>query len=546
MTKFNSILDAFTHWETTTADAIFLNQPVNGKNVPYSFYKAGQEARKIAARLQSYNLPEKSHIALLSKNCAHWMISDIAIMMAGYVSVPIYPTLNAESVNQILVHSDARAIIIGKLDNYEAQRSGIPDIHKISIELYNNNEGESWEQIVDTTAPLIKTNEAKKDDLLTIIYTSGTTGTPKGVMHSVGNFIESVTTLADFFNIPKQAKQFSYLPSAHIAERIGGLVGVINGANIFFPESLETFASDLAKTQPDTFGSVPRILDKFQEKILEKIPQKKLSRLLKIPVINTIVKNKLKEKLGLKNAKTIICGAAPVAASTIKWYKKIGLDILQMYGMTEDCIVSHANLHHANKIGSAGKALPGVTRKLSAEGEILIKNNCLMKGYYKSPELTAEVFTEDGFIRTGDIGEFDHDGFLNITGRAKDKFKTDKGKYISPATIEKLLTGNPNVEMRCVVGTGIPQPILLVTLSETGRKQDRVGLSKSLLDDISSVNPILEKHERIQKIIVMKEDWTVDNGLVTPSLKIKRNAIEKIHEPYYKQWFEKEEAVLFE
>ena len=547
MQKFNSLLDAFLYWEKETPNRVFLRQPLDNKVVNYTFIEAGEEARKVAAKIKSYKLPERSHIALLSKNCAHWIMSDLAIMMANCVSIPIYPTLNAASVNQILTHSDSKVIIIGKLDDYESQKSGVPDIHKISISLYDENEGEFWEDIIKTESPIASMPNFNSEDLHTIIYTSGTTGTPKGVMHTVGNLIESTSIIDSIMNLPKQARLFSYLPLAHVAERVGiAAHGFIIGAEFSFTQSLETFASDLEKCQPHLFFAVPRIWAKFQEKILESLPQKKLNILLSIPFVNRLIINKLKQKLGLKNAQFIVSGAAPLSPNLIHWFKKIDITIFQVYGMTEDCIMSHCTRPGLNKIGTVGKVVQGVKSKFSEEGEILIKNKCLMKGYYKSPEITASVFDSEGYLKTGDIGEYDHDGYLTITGRVKDQFKTDKGKYISPSPIELQLSKNTDVEQICIVGTGIPQPIALITLSELGQAKSKDSLSNSLIETVNQINPNLEKHERIEKIIIMKEDWTVDNGLTTPTLKLKRNAIEKIHKPFYNEWFKMNDKVIFE
>ncbi len=547
MNQFKSPLEAFLYWEATTPKRIFLNQPINGKIISYTFSQAGEEARKIASALKGYNLPEHSHVALLSNNCAHWIMSDIAIMMAGYVSIPIYPSLNAEGINQVLVHSESKAIIIGKLEKFEAQKTGIPDIHKICVGLYGNDEGDLWEDIILKEDKLVQVYTQKPDDLHTIIYTSGTTGTPKGVMHSVHNFMEAVSTAKAIFLIPNHCKIFSYLPLAHVAERLAtGTNGIALGAEFSFPESLDTFASDLEKCQPYFFFAVPRIWTKFQEKILSKFPQKKLNVLLKIPLVNNILKKKLKQKLGLSNAKLIISSAAPLAPSIMHWYQKIGITILQGYGMTEDGCMSHFNLPDANKIGTVGKPLPVVKIKLSPEGEICIKNNCLMLGYFKAPEITASVFDGDGYFKTGDIGEYDHDGYLTITGRVKDQFKTDKGKYISPAPLELELSKNTDIEQICIVGTGIPQPIALIILSELGKVKSKEDLCVGLIKTVNQVNPNFEKHEKIEKVVIMKENWTVDNGLTTPTLKVKRNAIEKIHQSYYKSWFKKSEFVIYE
>ena len=548
MPAFNSPLQAFLYWEKRTPSKTFLRQPVNGQLLMYSYQEVGLQARKIAAYLSSHGFEKRAHIALISKNCAHWVIADLAIMMAGFISIPLYPSLDAKSIKQIVKHSEAKAIIVGKLDNFELQYQGMKGLSLIGIELYNISKGTSWETVIDTTEP-IADHEIKypaSDDLHTIIYTSGTTGSPKGVMHSVGNLIKSGEALMSVMAMDENSRVFSYLPLAHVAERVGETLSLVSGAQMTFPESLETFANDLEQTQPTTFFGVPRIYAKFQEKILEKIPQKVLSALLKTPVVNSIVKKKLQTKLGLRQAKMIGCGAAPLSIDLIHWYASIGINIMQLYGMTEDCCVSHANVPGANKIGTVGKAHESVQIKISSDGELLIKNDCLFKGYYKDVEKTVAVFDNEGFFRTGDKGEYDHKGFLTITGRAKDEFKTDKGKYVSPLFLELELAKNSNIETLCVVGTGIPQPMALVTLSELGQNQSRKNLVESFATSLERVNTLFEKHERLEKVVVMKEQWTIENGLITPSLKVRRNAIEKLHQPCYNQWFQLKDQVIFE
>ena len=546
MPDFQSPIEAFLYWEAKAPNQVFLKQPQDDNHITYTYKEVGIQARKIASALKSYNLPERSHIALLSKNCAHWIMADLAIMMAGYVSIPIYPTLNDKSINQILIHSDSKGIIIGKLDDLESQKKGIPDIPIIAVSEYNRNIGKSWEEIIEQNSPIEDVYIPNHDDLHTIIYTSGTTGNPKGVMHTVSNFAVSSNTFVKVMNLPMHLRLFSYLPLAHVAERALCNAGLFLGASISFFDKMETFARDLENTQPHVFFAVPRIWTKFREKILNSMSQKKLNMFLNIPLLNVLVKNKLKQKLGLKSAVYIVSAAAPIASSLVKWYSRIGIKIHQGYGMTEDCCVSHFNLPQSHKIGTVGKTIIGAKAKLSPEGEICIKNNCLMLGYYKSPEATAEVFDDEGYLKTGDIGEFDHDGFLTITGRVKDQFKTDKGKYISPSHIELLLSSNTDIEQICIVGTGIPQPIALITLSELGKVKSKDQLSESLLETVHTINPNLEKHEKLEKIVIMKEDWNVENGLTTPSLKVKRNSIEKIHQPYYKQWFDSSDNVIFE
>lgn len=547
MEKFNFPLQAFAHWVDTTPEKTFLRQPINRVFQEYTYGEADQEVRKIANALKSIGFSEGDHIAILSKNCAHWIMADLAIMMAGCISIPIYPTLGSDSIHEILVHSESKAIIIGKLDDYSQQQSGIPDIPTIGISLYDIDEKHSWEQLVKDHEPMDGVTPQPHENIMTIMYTSGTTGSPKGVMHSVGAFNELINTAIDCIPMPNQPKYFSYLPMTHIAERAGiEMSAIYRGANVSFPESLVTFGEDLALVQPDTFFGVPRIWQKFQEKLLEKMPQKKLDRLTGLPILGNLIKKKIRQKLGLSASVANFSGAAPISISLQEWFAKLGIEIHQAYGMTEDCILSHFNLPGASKFGTVGRPLPGVISKLSDEGEILIGSNCLMKGYFKEAEKTAEMFTKDGFLRTGDIGEFDHDGFLSITGRIKDQFKTDKGKYISPAPIELELLKNTDIDQVCIVGTGIPQPIALIILSELGKAKTQAGLNQSVMDAIKALNPSLENYEKITKAIIMKEDWTVDNGLLTPTLKVKRNRVEANHTSMYQEWFELKDMVIYE
>lgn len=547
MKKFNSPLEAFLHWEEACPDKIFLRQFHKGKTDTLTFRQSGDQIRRMAQEILNKKLPDHSNIALFSKNCEYWVLADLAIMMSGHVSIPIYPTLNAESIKLILEHSDSKLAFIGKLDQYDTQKSAFNKIPKISIAKYGIEEGELWETLIDSNEPLKKIKLPDPKELITIIYTSGTTGNPKGVMHTHENFSNATYNLGMTLTLPKHPQYFSYLPLSHIAERVGLEMGAINfGGVLSFSESLDTFASNLEATQPDLFFAVPRIYAKFKEKILEGLPQKKLNFLLKVPVLNKVLKNKIKFKLGLSKAKYIASGAAPISVNMLKWYNKIGIEIIQAYGMTEDCIISHCNLPGANKIGTVGKFTYGAKAKLSDIGEICVKNNSLLVGYYKNPEETAKVFDKDGYLKTGDLGEYDHDGFLTITGRAKDQFKTDKGKYISPAPIELAIGKNIDIEQVCIVGMGIPQPIMLVIPSAIGKNKSKSDLNDSLLQSILEVNPTLEKHEKIEKAVVMKEDWTVENGLMTPTLKIKRSQVEKIHMPMYRSWFDAEERILYE
>jgi|APTNR8051073442_1049403.scaffolds.fasta_scaffold00001_677 long-chain acyl-CoA synthetase len=547
----NNLVHMFLKWEREIPNNLFFRQPVSGQWKTWTYQQAGEEIRKIASGLLALNLPPRSNIAILSKNCAHWIMADLAIFMAGHVSVPLYANSSAASIKQILEHSESKAIFIGKLDDYQHQKMGIPaNVQKISTSFYGVNNGLIWEDILKNQQPLANVVERDEEELLTIMYTSGTTGVPKGVMFNSKAFDHTTKMIVKYLHswekLPDHPRLFSYLPLCHIAERnLTEMLGCYSGATISFVESLETFAHDLASVQPDLFFGVPRIWAKFQEKILEKMPQKKLDTILKIPVLNTVVKKSIQKKLGLSKAGLKGTAAAPIPVSLLQWFDKLGIRLREIYGMTENCALSHSNQEEI-RFGTVGKAMESVEVRFTEENEILTRHVALMMGYYKEPEMTAQVMTSDGFLKTGDQGRLDEDGFLLITGRIKDLFKTDKGKYISPAPIEMKLQKNSDIEQVCVVGMGIPQPIALVNISAAGKAKSKEELIQSLTASVEEVNPTVEHYEHIKKVVIMKEEWSINNGLMTPTMKVKRNEVEKLKVHHYPEWYAKEGVVVWE
>ena len=548
MKTFDSPLAAFLHWEKTIPNNIYLRQPLNRQHTEWTFKKAGDEIRRIAASLKAYGCKPGDKVALISKNCAHWMMSDLAIMMAGCVSVPIYPTVGPDTIKYIVEHSESKVLIVGKLDDWSTQKAGVPEgMQMISLGFFGGNDGDKWEDLIQKNEPLATVEPRNADDLVTIIYTSGTTGLPKGVMHCWSAMNEISQTLLQVVKTPQQPRFFSYLPLSHVAERIGiNFQGMYRGATVSFPETLDTFPDDLSACQPHIFFAVPRVWAKFQEKIWVKMPEKKLNLFLKIPILKNIVRKKILTALGLSEVGFVVTGAAPISKEMLEWYQKLGVTIHNCYGMTEDGLMSHFNRQDANRFGSVGKPLGKAVAKLDDEGEILVKSPCLMKGYYKDEDKTAAAFTEDGYLRTGDLGEYDKDGYLYIVGRAKDQFKTDKGKYIAPAPIELKLAENAAIEQLCLVGFGIPQPIALVTLSEEGKKLSKEALASSISASISQLNPSLAPYEKVKKAVILQEEWTVENEYLTPTMKLKRNIVEKKHMPNYKKWYDAADAVVFD
>jgi long-chain acyl-CoA synthetase len=551
VTREKSILEYFYHWEKHTPNEVFLKQPFGDDFLDFTWQKAGEQIRKLSNYIKSLGLAPKSNIALISKNCAEWIITDLAIMHSGHVSVPMYPTLTAPQVNQILVHSEAKLVFIGKLDDWQHMKAGIPsNLQCISFPNYNaDDEHAQWDDImanypIDTQDTLPNGNE-----LFTIIYTSGTTGNPKGVMVDFAAVSECLYATRNFVFAERTGTRFfSYLPLCHIAERnIVESLAVVTGGVIFFAENLDTFSKNLQNANPTHFLAVPRIWTKFQLGILSKLPQKKLNILLRIPIVSSLIKKKIKKGLGLSETWMCYTGAAPMPVSLIQWFGKLGIDIHEAYGMTENLGAVCMMPLGKKVVGSVGKVYPGMEVNIDKDtGEILTRSKWNMLGYYKEPQMTAETLDKEGWIHTGDVGELDNDGYLKITGRVKEMYKTSKGEYVAPAQIEMGFAENSNVEQICVVGQNLPQPLALVVLSDIGRKVSRAELVENFKEQLNTLNPTLKSYEKVKKIVILKELWTVENNKMTPTMKIKRNVIEKEFEPSYEKWYEDSEVIIFE
>jgi long-subunit acyl-CoA synthetase (AMP-forming) len=440
--QYLSPLEKLYHWEQHFSEKIYLRQPLNGKLIHFTWADTGREVRKMAAYLKSLNLPAGSKIGILSKNYAYWIIADLAIMMSGHVSVPLYPNLNAKSLSQILLHSETKILFVGKLDGFDSMRSGIPDhVHCISLPYYDHQEFDKWTGLVKDIKAIKENVIPSPQSLASIIYTSGTSGIPKGVMHTFHNFAFACTHALAVAKVGNDSRFFSYLPLSHIAERLLVEMGSLySGGSISFAESIETFSKNLNDAQPTVFLAVPRIWAKFREEIFKKIPPPKLNLLLSIPLLSFYVKKKIKSSLGLNKASNIFTGAAAAPVSLLEWFQKLDINIQEAYAMTENCCYSHVTLNDQIRPGYVGKALPQCDVRFSEEKEILIKHQALMKAYYNDAEATKLCFTDDGYFKTGDTGEIDSEGFLKITGRVKDIFKSSKGKYISPLPIDLILS----------------------------------------------------------------------------------------------------------
>lgn len=540
--------------EKNRADELYLTQPLDdGAIDTYSWARFMDETRRIAAYIKAQNFPEKSQIALLSKNCAHFLMTDLAIWMAGHVSVALYPTLNADTVEYILNHSEAKMLFVGKLDTWDDMKKGVPkDMPLVSFPLAPANDYTTWNDILQEYEPLEGEPTRPASDMALIMYTSGTTGKPKGVMHSFGSISAASHLIVEALHISKGDRMLSYLPLAHAMERwLVDTCGLVAGFEIYFAQSLNTFVEDLQRARPTLFISVPRLWLKFHTGILKKIPAKKLAFMLKVPILNNLVRKKVLTALGLQHARVAGSGSAPISGELLHWYRDLGLELLEGYGMSENFSCSHINMPGKAKVGTVGTPYPGVECKISKEGEILVKSPGDMMGYYKLAEQSKESLTEDGFLKTGDRGEVDSVGRLKITGRTKELFKTSKGKYIAPAPIENIINTSPRVELSCVSGSGHAKAYGIVMLSEDlykklGDDALRSSIEDDLRDLLQEVNSKVESFEQLQFFAVANKAWTIEEDLLTPTQKIKRANIEALFDPHLEKWYAAKQEVIWQ
>lgn len=539
-----SIQDQILHRAQSTPQQLYLSQAIDRQWRQWNWHQAVDEARNMATALRALGLEPGDRVAIISRNCAHWILADMAIILAGLVSVPIYPTAKAETIRGVLDHSEARLAFIGKLEQPESQLAGLPEgLNTVAFPYPGCRGQHAWDDLLAAHAGQFQLISRQPEDLATLLYTSGSTGTPKGAMHSHANFAWVGQNLPTALGVSGPQRVLSYLPLSHCTERAYvEAASFYSEMSLYFAESIDTFMEDLAEARPTLFGSVPRLWKKFQLGILAKLPQKKLDLLLRIPLVSGLIKGKIKRGLGLDQATWFASGSAPIAESLLEWWDRIDVPIHEGWGMTETFAYGTSLPHgQTPRYGTISKALPGVELAVSDDQELLIRCPCLMQGYYKAPELDAEIFS-DGYFRTGDRAFIDAEGWVRITGRVKELFKTAKGKYIAPVPIESLLARNQHIELACVLGSGLPQPLALVQLAE-GTGLERAALKSELEASLDQLNRELEPHERLAQLIVIKDRLEPENGLLTPTLKLKRDQIE---ERYAEMVGRESDRVVFE
>ncbi|ELR8702072.1 AMP-binding protein [Vibrio vulnificus] len=542
--------DMILKWAKERPHEVYLKQIINRQFVEFTYSEVADKALRLVTALKELGAEPGDRIALISKNCAEWFICDLAMMLGDYVSVPIFPTAGADTIEYCITHSESKILIAGKLDDATATQKVIDDLVDVkSIALPYDSAPHCQYQfttLILQSEPSSDRPQHDDDKLMSLVYTSGTSGLPKGAMLTYGAFSWSVQQLINHIGIQPNDRLFSYLPLAHITERVY-IFGssIMGGVPTAFPESLDTFIEDVKMQRPTLFISVPRLWTLFQQRIQDKLPQKRLNFLLKIPFVSGLIKKKLADGLGLDQARVLGCGSAPVSPALLTWYHSVGLNITEAWGMTESFAYSTLNYpFRADKIGSVGNAGPGIELKIAADDEIMVRGKGLFSGYYKNDIATQEAFDKEGWLHTGDIGRLDAEGYLTIQGRKKDPFKTAKGKFVSPVPIENKLFEYSRVEMMCLIGLGLPAPILLV-VPHNFPNFDRDRYERTTKRVIAKMNAELESHEQIKGVLMIKDPWSIDNGILTPTLKIKRHVLEQKYHEVGQNW-PKDKLVVWE
>lgn len=537
--------------EKESASRVYLRQPRDGVWQEYTWADVMLQARKVAAFLQQSGIEKGSHVSIISKNCAEWFITDFGIHLAGMVNVPLFPNQHDESIHYVLEHAGVKLIFVGKLDDHLKVRASLPAQYKtVSFDYHKDLKTDhTWSDVM-ATQPLMDIQEPAPEDLYTIIYSSGTTGSPKGAMYtnkSISDYLRVYFPDLQRIKVLDHYRLVSYLPLAHVYERSAIQLGSVTlNCSVSFIESLDKFAHNLQEIKPTFFTAVPRIWGVFQQKIEQKLSPKVLNVLLKIPGVSTLITKKIVHGLGLDECTNSFSGASHLPIPIIRFFEKIGIYIQEGYGQTENMAYATFTMLNDRREGYVGTPRLEVEIKLSEEGELLIKSPCMMSGYYKNEEASAGSFTEDGWLRTGDVAEIDSHNRVKILGRVSENFKNQSGEFIAPSPIEKLFGSQSLIEQMCLVGRGLPHNVLIITLSESKDGKSKEEINQSLQNTLHEVNGRLVKYEKISNIIIVKAPWTTNNNMVTPTLKVKRKIVEQQYSDLIEQTMTNKDKVIWE
>ena len=520
-----TVVDYLQQWSREEGDRVWLRDRKGDAFTEWTWRQAEEEINTMAAWLED-RYGSGNNFAILSRNRAHWILADMAITCSGNCSAPMFTTQKADVVRHLMDFTDVKALFLGESENWEQVRSVISD--GVEIITFPDVEVEGairWNVPLEENRGRKSSYQCQRDDVFTLTFTSGTTGRPKGVMQTHDSLLYPLYRMTEISGLRKFPRLFSYLPMAHVGEReVVWIQSLLNCGEITFVEDMTTVLRDLVDVMPHQFFGAPRVWEKFSQVLLAQFGgQEGLDKALAEDQAAT--QAKAQAILGLQEAEFLVSASAPIPAALLHWYDKLGIFIIEGYGMSEANAIL-ACKKSERRIGSIGKVPPGgVQLRLSDEGELLFKGPGITPGYYKMPEKTAETIV-DGWLHTGDKMYVDEDGYYYITGRVKEYFKTIHGKYVAPIPIEAAFAENPLVQQQCLLGRGYSKTVLVCVLSPEIKAMTEEDIAASLKDTVTTLNKNVEKHERVGVIIAEREPWAIENGLLTVSMKMKRDEIE--------------------
>ena len=563
----------------------------NGEWRRYSIQEYVNTTNIISFALIKIGIKKNDKVAIISSNRPEWNILDMAIQKVGAITVPIYPTISKDDYKIIINNCEAKLAIIeglSVLSKIEEIRPEIPSIEHIYTFVKRSEQYPIWDDLISLGKENVDFEELERressilpSDCATIIYTSGTTGIPKGVMLSHSNILGQIENLRQTPS-KDSTRALSFLPLCHAYERTLVYLYQYLGMSVYYSESIATIAQEMKEIHPTMMTCVPRLLEKIYLKVKQTGNEKKgLTRIIfrwamqlaekytvegrsklydmKLRIADKLVYRKIREKLGSDCFDIIVSGAASLQPNISAFFSAIKMPVYEGYGMTEcsPVIATSSNVPHGREAGFVGPALPGIEIKISETGEIMCRGHNVMLGYYKMPELTAEVIDNDGWFHTGDLGEFNQYGLLKITGRMKNLFKTSLGKYINPDIIERKFTESNFFENIVVFGENEKYAAALIipdfefikswckkheiTYSNDHDMLNNQDVKTRLANEIKRINSFFGDTEKIKRYCFIEDSWTVANGILTPTLKVKRSVVKEKYSSLINKLFHAED-----
>lgn len=524
MLEHDTLMAYLDQWASEKPDEIWLRDLKVESSDDYTWSESRRQIHAVASALEQ-RYSQDSKILLLSRNRAHWFFADLSIMVSGNVSVGLFTTLNADVAQYIAEFSEAKAIFVGEAENWSNVRDVLSvDVDIISLPGVDIPEASlTWAQLVAEGDGQSPSFVPKHDDMIALVFTSGTTGRPKGVIQTHDSNIIPIRRGSEFLGVETAPTYFSYLPLSHLAERqVIEFTALCRGAPVNFNEGLEVLGRDMLRTRPTFFFGAPRVWEQLQQAVIAKFGGREAfdaAQAADPEKLSTTVK----AALGLDRCEFHLTGSAPLPAPLMEWWDSVGIALMEGFGQTEamSLIISREG---ERRLGSLGKAVPGVDIKITHEGELAIRADGCTPGYYNQPDKTAELI-RDGWLHTGDRFKQDEDGFLYLTGRIKEYFKTIQGKFVAPTPIEAQFSQNKHGEQQCLLGLGMTKTVMVAVVSETMRDAPRAEIEASVMSTIETINETIDKHARLGGAILSYEPWSIENRMLTPTLKIKRDQV---------------------